>query len=239
MINSIISHITLKFGFEWLETAVFSENINCRCSVAFSMRCTFLAISKPNGTAHVEQPSWKWLSLPKMLLKPAGASSCIPLEQPVPSAIPAQTIASDCSSPRVVITISTWVFSSVSFEIFLQLIFLWKKVCLLTISCVSCLLAKHLQQHIISASLMWKIQELHAHADLCYTVWNYIGNAWILCVLLSFALFSHANITTQGNFLSVSYQKVHSTAWNISYFSYRIPSQLFSDTAFLYVGAVF
>lgn len=188
-----------------LETAVFSENINCRCSVAFSMRCTFLTISEPNGTTLAEQPSswpsWKWLSSPKMLLKPAGASSCFPQEQPVPSAILAQTIASDCSSPGVVVTISTWVFSFVGFEIFLQLIFLWKKVCLLTtISWASCLLAKHLQQHIISASLMSKIQELHTHADLCYSVWNYIGNAWILCVLLSFALFSRANIIYSGKF---------------------------------------
>lgn len=135
-----------------------------------------------------------------MLLKPAGASSCFSWEQPVSSAILAQ-IASDCSSPGVVITISTWVFSFVSFEIFLQLIFLWKKGLLLTINWVSCLPAKHLQQHIISALLMSnEIQELHAHVDLCYTVWNYIGNAWISCFLLSFALFSCASINYSGKF---------------------------------------
>lgn len=57
MVNSIASHVTLDFGFEGLETAVFSENINCRCSVAFSVRCTFLAMSEPNGAAYAEQPS--------------------------------------------------------------------------------------------------------------------------------------------------------------------------------------
>lgn len=75
------------------------------------------------------------------------------------------------------------------------------KVCLLAISWASCLLSKHLQQHIISDSLMSnKIQELHGHADLCYTAWNYIGSARISCVLLIFALFSRANINYSRKF---------------------------------------
>jgi len=43
-------------------------------------------------------------------------------------------------------------------------------------------------------------QEFHVCADLCYTGWNYIGSALILCVLLRFALFSRANINHSGKF---------------------------------------